>query len=455
MLWPVNHAARGVAGRPASAPVCARGDAMIRVSARLLCARGVALLLAVAAGGCTFGPKALERSHGRYNEAVRQVDEEQLLRNIVHLRYDESPLNLNVASIAAQYELSASAEARPFFIAPNPSNSNVIFRTFTSILPDLMLGGSNRPTISLDPADDSDAIRQSFTPITLGTLTLLTQSGWPVSSVLRLWVDRLNGVPNAVGASGPPCGAAPDFARFLRIAELAEAAQTQELLAVRTEERAVEVGGPFPADAVTAAAAVEAAKNGLHYRRREGGTDWVLVRNELRLVIEVSPGAESRPEVVEFVGLLNLVPGQRRYDIVLAGRGLPDPTRFPVPPVTEVRAVPRSTIQVLFYLANGVEVPAEHLNCGLVHPAVGADGVVLDNREITRGLFEVHVWRGKRPPPCAYVAVPYRGYWYYIDDRDLTSKATFLLVLELSRLDFARRIPGTTSGPVLTLPAGR
>src|SRR5262249_56987188 len=131
------------------------------------------------------------------------------------------PLNLNVTSIATQYELSASAEARPFFIAPNPSNSNVIFKTFTSILPDLMLGGANRPTISLDPADDSDAIRQSLTPITLDTLTLLTQTGWPVSSVLRLWVERLNGVPNAVAASGPPDGTAPDFARFLPIPRLA------------------------------------------------------------------------------------------------------------------------------------------------------------------------------------------------------------------------------------------
>jgi hypothetical protein len=180
----------------------------------------------------------------------------------------------------------------------------------------------------------------------------------------------------------------------------------------------------------------------------------VLVRKERRLAIEVNPGAESSPEVTELVGLLNLVPGLRRYDIVLAGRGFPDPARFPTPPLTEVRAVPRSTAQVLFYLSNGVEVPAEHITCGLVHPTVAADGVVCDDREITRGLFEVRVCRGKKPPPTAYVAVPYRGYWYYIDDRDVTTKATFLLVLELSRLDFAHRIPGS-GGPVLTLPAGR
>ena len=73
-----------------------------------------------------FGPYTLERSHGRYNEAVRRVNEEQLLRNLVHMRYNESPSGLNVASIAAQYELAGTARGPPVLRAPNPSNSNVI-----------------------------------------------------------------------------------------------------------------------------------------------------------------------------------------------------------------------------------------------------------------------------------------------------------------------------------------
>ena len=114
--------------------------------------------------GCAFGPKVLEKTHGRYQESVRTVNEEQLLRNIVHLRYNEIPFELNVSSIATQYELAGSAEARPFFIAPNPSNSNVIFRTFTSILPDLSVSGANRPTITLVPADNSETVRRVLTP---------------------------------------------------------------------------------------------------------------------------------------------------------------------------------------------------------------------------------------------------------------------------------------------------
>ena len=62
------------------------------------------LALALAAGGCSFGPRALEGTHGRYNETVRRVYEEQLLLNIVHQRYDETPTQLDVSAIAAQYE---------------------------------------------------------------------------------------------------------------------------------------------------------------------------------------------------------------------------------------------------------------------------------------------------------------------------------------------------------------
>jgi hypothetical protein len=405
------------------------------------------------APGCAFGPRALERSHGCYNEAVKRVDEEQLLRNIVRLRYNESPLHLNVNAIAAQYELSGQAEARPFFVAPNPSNSNVIFKTFTAILPDVLVTRADRPTITLDPADGSHEVRQFLTPISAETLVFLAQTSWPVATVMRLWTERLNGVPNAPSASGPPRCAPADFARFLRVAELMQRAQELELAAVRAEERLVEVGDPLPEGAVTAAAEVEASRAGLEYRRHADGRSWVLVRRERRLVLEVTPGAGGSPELAELEALLNLVPGLRRYDIAVAARGAVDPARFPSPPSAELRAVLRSTAQVLFFLANGVEVPPEHVAAGLVCLPADECGRAADLREVTRGLFEVHVAAGHKPPPEAYVAVKYRGYWYYLDDRDQVSKATFALVLQVGRLDFARQRLG--AGPVLTLPAGR
>jgi hypothetical protein len=405
---------------------------------------------AVTVSGCSFGPKVLECSHGRYNEAVRHVSEEQLLRNLVHMRYNEPRIHLDVSSIAAQYELDAGAEARPFFVAPNPSAHP--YRTFTSVLPDVTVSGANRPTLTLIPADNGDAVERFLTPISVETLILLQETSWPVSTVVRLWVERLNGVPNAATASGPQRNIIPDFARFRRAVELMQTAQDLGLAFVRPAERMVEASGPLPSSAITASSVVDAAKNGLEYRPHADGTSWALVRKERRLVIEINPLALGHPVLEELTSLLNLEPDRLRYDVVAVPGIELDPLRSPSPPSDELHLSLRSSSQVYFFLANGVEVPPEHLAAGLVRLPVGPDGRTFDGRAVTEGLFAVHVARGHKPPPTAFVAIKYRGYWYYIDDRDQESKATFTLVLSLSRLDFGR---GQPAAPFLTLPVGR
>lgn len=401
--------------------------------------------LVLAACGCSFGPMVLERSHGRYYEAVRRVNEEELLRSLVHIRYNESPFSLNVSSIAAQYELSGSAEARPFFGVPTSG-----IRSFSTVLPDFLASGANRPTITLLPGGDADAMRGFLTPIPNEFLLFLAHTSWPVSTIVRLWVERLNGVPNAVAASGPQRGVISDFVRFRRVAELLQLAQDRGLEFVRSEDRFKEIGAPMAAESITAAASVEAAKNGMEYRLTADGKSRVLVRRERGLVIEVNPGAERSPEMLELARLLNLVPGRRRYELFTGE--VADPLLYPRAPSAEIRAQTRSTAEVYFYLANGVEAPVEHFTCGLVPPQADAEGRVFDVREVTRGLFEVHVCKARKPPATAYVAVKYRGYWYYIDDADQPTKTTFALMLQLRRLDFSRSQP--VSGPFLTLPVG-
>jgi len=407
------------------------------------------LWLVTTGAGCSFGPRVLEKSHGRYNEAIRRVDEEQLLRNLVHVRYNEVPYRLAVSSIAAQYELAGSAEARPFFDVPNQSGP--IFRTFTKILPDVAVSGANRPTITLIPPR-SDSIRRFLTPISVDTLVFLHSTSWPIATVMRLWVERLNGVPNAPSASGPQREFAPDFARFQRIAYLMQIAQDLELATIDSAERETVVGGPLPAAFVNASAAVDAAKNGLEYQPNGDGSTWSLIRKEHHLVMEVNPLALEHPAMLELDNLLNLEPGQLQYNVVVANN-VRDPVRSPNPPALNLSVMTRSTAQVYFFLANGVEVPPDHIAAGMVRPAVGPDGRPFDGRAVTAGLFEAHATKGHKPPGTAFVAVKYRDYWYYIDDRDQASKATFALVLQLAKLDFGLQEP--TGGPILTLPVGR
>ena len=65
-------------------------------------------------------------------------------------------------------------------------------------------------------------------------------------------------------------------------------------------------------------------------------------------------------------------------------------------------------------------------------------------------LFEVKT--GPEPPAGAYIATFYRGHWFWIDDDDLQSKSTFMLLRQLFDLQAGQN---TVIGPTLTMPVGR
>jgi hypothetical protein len=308
---------------------------------------------------------------------------------------------------------------------------------------------ANRPTVSMVPQDDGTTVRQFMTPISFETIKVLVQSGWPVSSVMRIWVDRINGVPNFMPPSGPVRAAPPDYARFLRVCEIMQHAQDAEWLSVVADERAVQIGGAIPADKVTSTAMIEAARNQLELRPKDDGREWALVRLELKLFLRINPSGRGQPDIDELIQLLHLKPGLEAYELQIAG-GVSDPEKNPAEPSATIRLTPRSIAQAYFYLANGVEVPACDIQSGKVRLPEGADPL-----EYTDGIFRVHCCRGHahKRPPCAFVAIHHRDHWFYVDDRDQLTKSTFVLMMQLRRLDFKRQ--EISSVPSLTLPVGR
>ena len=57
---------------------------------------------------CSMGPSMLQTTHAGYNGAVQKVIEEELLLNIVRMRYLDSPVFLQISSISATFRFSAS-----------------------------------------------------------------------------------------------------------------------------------------------------------------------------------------------------------------------------------------------------------------------------------------------------------------------------------------------------------
>jgi len=78
------------------------------------------------------------------------------------------------------------------------------------------------------------------------------------------------------------------------------------------------------------------------------------------------------------------------------------------------------------------------------------DGSNFDWAELTGGLFDVR--SSDAPPHNASIRVRYRDAWFYIDDSDLSSKATSDLLGQLFQLQ-AR--DASAIAPLLTLPVGR
>lgn len=402
---------------------------------------GVIVLLIA---GCQFGPAALKISHTQYNQALQESSAEQLLLNLVRLRYGEAPVFLEVGSISAQFVFDQSGDITGTLnedVGAQKGNPDV-----------LRIGGSigytERPTISYAPLSGDDFVQRLLSPISLDTVVLLTHSGWRMDRVFRLIVQEMNGLENARTASGPTPTSAPTYKRFLNAARLLRSLQQKRLIELGYETVTVEVSDPIGAAALTANDLVQAAKAGHRFRAvADGKRDFVLTRQARRLIIRLGQDLRGEEDVTALREALRLQPDKPQYRLVAAA-GVGTVGKDAQIGRESVSIDARSLLGVMFYLSQGIEVPKSHVRAGRVTSTQDADGP-FDWSAVLGNLFKVHT--KALPPRGAAVAVRHRGYWFYILDTDQDSKSTFFLLGQLFTLQ-AGSAKGTA--PVLTLPLG-
>jgi hypothetical protein len=405
-----------------------------------------AVLATGLAGGCSFGPRQLEKTRLPYNEAVKTTTEEQLLLNIVRLRYTDTPSSLAVTTIATQFELQKNISLVPFFTSAGAD----INRSFAAVLPQAALQAADRPTVTLTPQDDQEFTRKLFTPLTLEGVLYLAKTTWPIETVFRLYLENLNWVSNAQTASGPTPKTPPTFLEFLQGVRALEALQEREQIAFVVEEREEPQGSTLPPNSVTAKDIVEAAKEGFEYHKDDKDGTWTLIKKKQQPLVKIHPAAVNSPEMQTVAQMFHLKPGLAKYDVEVDKLD-PFPVNYPPEGVKVLDLETRSLLQVLFFVAKGVEVPPEHVQAGVVAVTVDAAGQVFDWQQVTQGLFRVCWAKGHKPPPDAHVAIKYLDYWFYIDKRDQDTMSTFSLLVEVARLESTGK---TGLGPTLTLPIG-
>jgi hypothetical protein len=336
-----------------------------------------------------MGPRALRNGRADYNDAIKSTEVEQFLLNIVRMRYNDRPFVLEISSISSRVEAGGSAS-----VAGGQSDR---IDGLTYAQAGARLSYLEKPTIVYQPLKGRDFTRQLLRPVDLNTLLMLRESGWELDDIFRVFVGRINGIPNAnTGASSTPEGV-PEFREFLQVVEAM--------------------------DEIEDSGSLELARS--------------ATEKKTELLVRVRKEARDSKNFREFIELLRLDPDVEFYRIRL---GLDDGGG------KEIVIRTRSILASMFFVGQSVQVPEEDIRAGNVHINYDDNGAPFDWRLVHDDL--IRIYSSADRPKNVYAAVQYGKYWYYVENSDINSKET----LTMLGIVFTLNAGGSSQAPILTIP---
>ena len=362
-----------------------------------LCALFVMLLLPGCAG--RLGPAVVHLTRTHYNVAAQETSAQELLLNLVRLRYRDTPYFLQIASLSTNLKARAGMGAEGTF--PDRGADVGVLSGAISL--------EESPTVTYTPLVGDRFVSQLLKPVEPDILLLLSHAGWSMDRFLRLFVQEIGGVPNAPTASGPTPAHEPVYQDFLRVADLLRTLQSRRQ--------------------------VQLIRGSL---RGRGAT--TPVQSSDGVLLRIDEGAFETEEYRELQRRLQLEPGRAIFEVV-TGIGARAPQR--------INLVMRSVLSAMFYASHGVAVPEEDRVIGRVTTTLDAAGAEFDWSRVTGSLIQVQTGKSVEAP---YASVGYRDHTFYIDDADLDSKSTFSMLNLVLALQ-AGEVP--MGGPILTLPVAQ
>lgn len=162
----------------------------------------VVLVAALAPGCASVGPATIARDRIDYDQAITASWKRSMLLNMVKLRYADTPMFLDVASIINSYTLEGQANAGIGWPGGAATGNASGFTHF-----------ADKPTITYNPLLGERFTRSLMTPLQPAVVVSLIQSGWAADMVMRMMVSSANGINNRFGAGGRARAADPAFAQ--------------------------------------------------------------------------------------------------------------------------------------------------------------------------------------------------------------------------------------------------
>ena len=150
-----------------------------------------------------YGPNSVPRDRAAYSSGLADSWKEQMLLNIVKLRYVDAPTFVDIGSIVVSYTLSESATAGG--TAASGANHSAT----------LGISGmfSNSPTITYTPLTGSKFIQGLLTPLPPAAVFGAIQNGSAADVIMLTSVSSINGLKNQQATLNGVTPAEPDFDR--------------------------------------------------------------------------------------------------------------------------------------------------------------------------------------------------------------------------------------------------
>lgn len=346
----------------------------------------------IAADGCkSIGPPAMRAGRIEYNKALAESTSEQLLLNIVKMRFLDQPVFLRVSSLTSNISFQSELGTNTTGVFDSTKFPTSVSPSFT---------WKENPTITYQELTGADYVKQLLAPIPADTIVLLLQS-WPADMVLPLAVNEINNVNNTRDPINHNVYDSEDNSHQL----FSEIAQTMTKLGM---QRTLEWSVTRPS-------------------LSEGTLETAILLNK-------PDNAQTKVMVqslLEDLGLKQAEHGSTRLKVEYGLEKKDDST---------IVLGTRSMQDVLAYSSLDVDIP-ESMQSTSIQPAID-----WQDRIGTR-LF--HVKQSLSKPTNAAVAIEYDDHWFYIANDDLQSKATFFLIQVLMGMQSGSSNSGS---PVLTIP---
>lgn len=337
------------------------------------------------AGCASRGPEVIPIDRFNYNASIANSMQEQLLLNIVRMRYGEAPFFLDVASVVQQYSRTGRVDANGLAIF-NGSADGQAGIGFTGAI-------SETPTITYRPIVGAELVNQLVQPIPPSVVIILMAHGWDAREIMLITVERLNDLRNPLssGASMMDLKAREDFLTVLNQIAFLQVRAGLRVRAVPKDE-----GGGF--------------------------------------TLRTMPGANESPDVAalrkQFREILDIDQDATFTDIVSSPRSARN----------QIAIETRSVMSILAEISRDIRAPETDIQSGRAYPG-RAEG----------SLSMVKIMCAPERPDDAYIAVEYRGTWFYVPDTDLQTKRVFAL---LQMLLAVQTSPERSLAPLITVGAG-